>query len=422
MGDILKEWLGSTVERELGIALELWERTSSFGSDADKYDDDGTTFRIKLSKGHPVQITKVCPFPLLATYSASLTRSASPQLVNLHGPITVLVSDSMTDINASITNAAPQHFFTKSRRRVTQGTLGGIIHLQNFDIMVTYMGPDQSCRITLSIKTFEFLGSEASPVFGSPRAIQNCMAIRSLEKKLRALWTANFAKLEPATDDKHACDSILQSGIDRFELSSDDSEGNSQQALATQAPFRSRKTNPMIHRPPALKDGKKISPAQLKHLPGVIEGQLTGKENARSALSGSPSRQLSLKPSRPTGNEVRKQSEALLQLLPSDLSRAKRIIQNVESPTSSVSSKIGDIEGQEPRAKPVKKVEHRDESSLEAPGSVHMVEGAGLPPQLGTNIGVVAEYNPDSLRAEAESLGQVWLEVCLKACSCSFIP
>lgn len=412
MGDILKEWLGSTVVRELRIALELWERTFSFGSDADKYDDDGTTFRIKLSKGHPVQITKVCPLPFLATYSASLTRSASPQLVNLHGPITVLVSDSMTDINASITNAAAQNFLTKFRRRVTQDTLGGIIHLQNFDIMATYMGPDQSCRITLSIKTFDFLGSEASPVFGSPRALQNSMAIRSLEMKLRALWTANFAQLEPATDDKPASDSILQSGVDRFELSGDDIEENSQQALATQAPFRSRKTNSRTHRSSALQDGKTFSPAQLKHLPGVKEGQLTDKENARSALSGSPSRQPSLKPSRPTGNEVRKQSEALLQLLPSDLSRTKRIIQNAESPTNSVSSKSEDIEGKEPRAKPIKKVEHRVESSLVARGSVHLVEGAGLPPQQETSIGAVAEYNLDSLRAEAESPGQVWLEVC----------
>lgn len=67
MGGILKEWLGSTVERELRIALDLWERTSSFVSDAGKYDDDGTTLRIKLSKGHPVQVTKVCPYPLVAS-------------------------------------------------------------------------------------------------------------------------------------------------------------------------------------------------------------------------------------------------------------------------------------------------------------------------------------------------------------------
>lgn len=421
MGDILKEWLGSMIERELEIALELLERTPPFGSDTEKYDDDGTTLRIKLSKGHPVQITKVCPSPLLATYRVTLIRSA-PQLVNLHGPITVLVSDSMTDINASITNAAAQHFLTKFRRRVTQGTLGGIIHLQNFEIMATYMGPDQSCRITLSIKTFDFLGSEASPVFGSPRAIQNSMAIRDLEKKLRALWAANFAQLEPATDDKPPSDSMLQSGIDRFELSSDDSEVNSQQALATQAPSRSRKTNSKIHRSSALQDGKTFSPAQLKHLQGIKEGQLTNKENARSALSGYPSRQPSAKPSRSTGNEVRKQSEALLQLLPSDLSRAKRIIQSVESPTSSVSSKSDNIEGQVPRAKPLKEVGHRDESSLVAEGSVHLVEGAGLPPQQESNTGAVAEDNHNSLRAEAESPGQEWSDVSPYACSCSFMP
>lgn len=318
----------------------------------------------------------------------------------------------MTDISASITNAAAQHFLTKSRRRVTQGTLGGIIHLQNFDIMATYMGPDQSCRITLSVKAFEFLGSEASPVFGRPRAIQNSTAIRSLEKKLRALWAANFAQLEPVTDDKPASDSIPQSGIDRFELSSDDGEENSQQALATQAASRSRQINAKNNRSSALRDGRTFSPAQLKHLLGVKEGQLTDKENARSALSGSPWRQLFVKPSRPTGNEVRKQSEALLQLLPSDLSRVKRIIQSVESPTSSVSYKSDDIVEQESRAQQIKKVGHRDEFSLVARGSVHLVEGAGLPPQEQTNFGAVAKENHNPSRAEAESPGQVCLEVC----------
>lgn len=67
MGDVLKEWLGSTVERELRIALELWERTSSFTTGPDKYDDDGTTLRIKFSTGHPVQITKVCPSLLVVS-------------------------------------------------------------------------------------------------------------------------------------------------------------------------------------------------------------------------------------------------------------------------------------------------------------------------------------------------------------------
>lgn len=327
----------------------------------------------------------------------------------------------MTDINASITDAAAQNFLTKSRRRVTQETLGGIIHLRSFDIVATFMGPDNSFRITLLIKTFELLGSEASPVFGKPRAIHKRIAIQGLETKLRAIWTAKLAQLEPVIEDKPASDSIPQSELDQFELSSDDSEENSRQALATQAPSRSRKTNSKIHRSSALQDGKTLSPAQLKHLPGVKEGQLTDKENARSALSGSPLRHSSVKPSRPTGNQVRKQSEALLQLLPSDLAKAKRITQSIESPTNSVSSKSDDIERQEPRAKPTQNVGHGDESLVVARGSVHLVEGASLPPQQEPCVGAVAEGKYNSLRAKAESPGQVWLEVCSSACLCSFI-
>lgn len=278
--------------------------------------------------------------------------------------------------------------------------------------MATYMGLDKSCRITLSIKTFEFLGSEASLVFGKPLAIQNSIAIKRIERRLRAIWAANFAQLEPVTEDKPASESIPQSELDQFELSSDDSEDNGQQALATQAPSRSRKTHSKVNRLSALQDGKTFSPAQLKRPPSVKEGQLTDKESARSALSGSPPRHSSVKPSRQTGNQVRKQSEALLQLLPSDLARAKRIIQSVKSPTSSVCSKSDDIERQEPRAKLTKNDGHGDESLLVARGSVLLVEEASLPRQQEPCTGAVAEDKHNSLGAKAERPGQDWLEVC----------
>lgn len=248
-------------------------------------------------------------------------------------------------------------------------------------------------------------------MFGRPSAIQNSIAIQSLVTKLRAIWTTNLAQLELAAEDKPAPDSVPQSELDQFELSSDESEETSQQALATQAPSRSRKPNSKIYRSSALHGGKTISPAQLKHLPGVEEGHLTDKENVRSLLSGSPSRYSSVKPSKPTGNEVRKQSEALLQLLPSDLPRARRIIRSVESPTSSVSSKSNDIERQEARVNSKKNAGHCDDSLLTAQGPVHFVDGASIPLQQEPRICAAAEDKHNSLRVQAESPGQVWLEV-----------
>lgn len=277
--------------------------------------------------------------------------------------------------------------------------------------MARYMGLDKNCRITLSIKTFEFLGPEASLVSGKSRAIQDNNAIQIIEKKLRAIRAANLAQLEPVTENKPASESIAQSERDQFELSSDDSEDDSQQALATQAPSRSHKTNSKVHPLSAVQGGKTLSPAQLKRLPGVKEGQLTGKENARSVLSRSP-RHSSVNPSIPTGNQVRKQSEALLQLLPSDLARAKRIIQSVKSPKSSVSSNSDDIERQEPRAKLTKNDGHGDESLIVARGSGLLVEGASLPRQQEPCTGTVAKDKHNSLGAKAESPGQDWLEVC----------
>ncbi len=49
--DLLKEWLGSTVERELKAALD-WTQCTPRVRGNDKYDDDGTSLRIKPSKSH----------------------------------------------------------------------------------------------------------------------------------------------------------------------------------------------------------------------------------------------------------------------------------------------------------------------------------------------------------------------------------
>lgn len=59
--DLLKEWLGSTVARELNAALQWRERTPTQVrlSDNGQYEDDGSNLRAKSSKPGVVQIMKV---------------------------------------------------------------------------------------------------------------------------------------------------------------------------------------------------------------------------------------------------------------------------------------------------------------------------------------------------------------------------
>lgn len=61
MMDVLKDWLGSTVARELNAAVQWRERTPTDIrlSDNGQYEDDGSNLRAKSSKAGVVQITKV---------------------------------------------------------------------------------------------------------------------------------------------------------------------------------------------------------------------------------------------------------------------------------------------------------------------------------------------------------------------------
>ena len=65
MSDILRPWLGLTIEQELGLVVEDWSQKApnncqGSGQVVDlSYEDDGTNLRIKSPRPRVVQIAKV---------------------------------------------------------------------------------------------------------------------------------------------------------------------------------------------------------------------------------------------------------------------------------------------------------------------------------------------------------------------------
>ena len=102
-------------------------------------------------------------------------------------PIQVTLSDTVIRINASITNQASQRYAEKNRKQVTDGTLGGLIQLLDFEIVATHLGP-RNKRLTLYVEDFKRLDAVASGTFGvAPQAIEDTKGAKELLNKLADL-------------------------------------------------------------------------------------------------------------------------------------------------------------------------------------------------------------------------------------------
>ncbi len=102
-------------------------------------------------------------------------------------PIQVTLSDSVVRVNASITNQASQKYAKQNRRKLTEGTVGGLIQLHEFEIVATHLGPRDK-RITLYVKDFKGIGANGSGNFGvAPQAIESREGTKELLKKLADL-------------------------------------------------------------------------------------------------------------------------------------------------------------------------------------------------------------------------------------------
>ncbi|KAL6716606.1 hypothetical protein ACLMJK_006173 [Lecanora helva] len=170
MAELLRNpWLGRTIEQELGEVLEKWHKGQT-GDDVEgvetgdlSYEDDGSNLRIKSPQPRIVQIIK---------------------FMNPRDPLQVCVSDSVNRINATISEDAVQRYTNKTKRRLTDGTVGGLIQLLDFEIVATSNGP-RPWRIVLFILNFKSLGANGSGAYGFPQGIESLEPLSRLIEKLK---------------------------------------------------------------------------------------------------------------------------------------------------------------------------------------------------------------------------------------------
>lgn len=219
-------------------------------------------------------------------------------------PIQVTLSDSVIRVNASITNQASQRYAKKNKRNLTEGTVGGLIQLHDFEIVATHLGPRDK-RLTLYVKEFKSIGSDGSGNFGvAPQAIESREGTKELLNKL--------ADLRRHGPDAHSHQSAAASPIRSQPCTQTSDAGEnqgSQIGFATQAP----RSNASVVSKPKPSDpttginiGSISSANSVKSLPPPTKR----KYGSSLATSLSP-RQVQATPQRPSVNSTK----ALLGLL-----------------------------------------------------------------------------------------------------------
>ena len=156
-------------------------------------------------------------------------------------PIQVTLSDSVVRVNASITNQASQKYAKQNRKKLTEGTVGGLIQLHEFEIVATHLGPRDK-RLTLYVKDFKSIGANGSGNFGvAPQAIESREGTKELLKKL--------ADLRKHSWEAHSEQSATVSPIQSQPSTQTSEAGNDQDTqvgFATQVP---RSHAPIVSKP-----------------------------------------------------------------------------------------------------------------------------------------------------------------------------
>lgn len=104
--------------------------------------------------------------------------------MNHEEPFQATLSDSFTRVNATISKEAAQRYTKGSRKRFTDGTIGGLIQLLEFEVVATHFG-SRSKRITLFVTSFKPLGSNGSGSYGVPTAIEDRPQVSALIGRLK---------------------------------------------------------------------------------------------------------------------------------------------------------------------------------------------------------------------------------------------
>ncbi|KAG7005665.1 hypothetical protein G7Y79_00018g044720 [Physcia stellaris] len=226
--DLLREWIGPRVYQALTEALK-WKAQGSPPADhigqEFTFEDDGNSLRVRSSKREFVQISKIEEYAR---------------------PIQLWLSDTRTFLKVIVSASAAERFERQEERRVTEGTLGAVIQILDYEIVAQHHGPKRT-KITMLINNFKHIGSDGSASFGTPCSIECLPPIIEVLEKLQTLRAQEHQTSQLPASLKSGMDPVSQSNSIS---SADDNVDRSQAIFATQVPqLQSRKS----HREGSLK-------------------------------------------------------------------------------------------------------------------------------------------------------------------------
>ncbi|KAL9129659.1 MAG: hypothetical protein Q9217_001938 [Psora testacea] len=218
--DLVQPWLVATIGTEFSKALECRDsvenaRLPCGDVSGSSFEDDGSNLRIKPAiLGQTLQISK---------------------FLDCFEPVRATLSDSVTRINVSFATTASQKHEKETRQRLSQGSLGGVLQLLDFELVATPYGP-RSSRLTLFIKDFNILGSAGSGEKGVPRPIEDAGDISVLLEKLsrQRKGLDQSESQGPSTRQSLPRASFVQSPLLNDDLSRDTRPGDEVSSFATQ--------------------------------------------------------------------------------------------------------------------------------------------------------------------------------------------
>ncbi|KAG8533183.1 uncharacterized protein KY384_001966 [Bacidia gigantensis] len=250
MSDLVKPWLDPYLLQELENVLQWREEGAGRvqlpgGNVGDSsYQDNGRTLTIKPSR----------------------TR----QLVQIHKfnrcdiPVDAVLSDSSTRIDADFSDLAMAEYRRRHGQNFTTGSLGGVLQLQDYDILVAvFAGQKRNKQLRILVRDFQLLGAGGAQTFGlaMPRAVESVgqaptLLARLKDQKKRQL---DVRSREPSTGQSSPLSSTLQSPAANATLTNGSYTQNASSALLTQAPFAYNSALPSRLDPKARLNGHRPS-------------------------------------------------------------------------------------------------------------------------------------------------------------------
>ena len=165
------------------------------------------------------------------------TLISASQFITFEGAIQAIVSDAHTTVKVTFSSEAVRDFTKKKGKPLTEGTCGGVMHINQYELVATTFGASVG-HVSLRIQNFDYKGGILNPTIGRPIAVEERVEIRALLPKIGALLGAKRAESDAYVSTSQG--SVVSSGAKQSAINSDptlvDLEGpNGVSVLASQA-------------------------------------------------------------------------------------------------------------------------------------------------------------------------------------------